>query len=101
VSVIVIVRFPVSDVAKAVDGLRAQATLLEEMTKANKKGGNLGHRVGAGDGELVIVDEWETVEQFQGFYADNANVEHISAELGVIGSPAILVLASVDAPGTF
>jgi hypothetical protein len=47
------------------------------------------------------VDEWETVEQFQGFYADNANVEHISAELGVIGPPAILVLASVDAPGTF
>jgi hypothetical protein len=101
VSVIVIVHFPVSDVAKAVDGLRAHAALLEEMTKANKNAGNLGHRVAAGDGELVIVDEWETAEQFQGFYAENANVEHISSELGVTGPPTTLVLTSVDVPGSF
>jgi hypothetical protein len=101
VSAIVIVRFPVSDVAKAIDGLRAHAALLEEMTKANKNAGNLGHRVATGDGELVVVDEWETVEQFQGFYANNANIEHITAELGVTGPPAILVLSSVDVPGTF
>ena len=100
-SAIVIVRFPVSDVAKAIDGLRVHAALLEEMTKANKTAGNLGHRVCAGDGELVIVDEWETVEQFQGFYANNANVERITSELGVTGPPAILVVTSVDVPGTF
>ena len=100
-SVIVVVRFSVSDVAKAIEGLRAHGALLEEMTKANKNAGNLGHRVAAGDGELVVVDEWETVEQFEGFYADNANVEHITSELGVTGPPEISVFASVDVPGTF
>jgi len=100
-SVTVIVHFPVSDVAKAIEGLQGHGALLEEMTAANKNSGNLGHQVFAGDGELVIIDEWETVEQFQGFYAGNANVEQISSSLGVTGPPAVTVLASADVPGTF
>ncbi len=48
-SVIVLVRFSVADVAKAIEGLGAHAALLEEITKANKSSGNLGHRVAAGD----------------------------------------------------
>jgi len=49
----------------------------------------------------MSVIQWETVEQFQGFYAENANIEHITSELGVTGPPAVSVLASVDVPGTF
>jgi hypothetical protein len=91
----------VSDVAEAVDALRARVARLEEMTESNNKAGNLAHRVASGDGEIVIVDEWETVKQFQSLYAESADVEHLSAELGVVGLPVILVLSSVEAPGTF
>jgi hypothetical protein len=100
-SVTVVAHFPVSDVAKAIEGLQGHASLLEEMTAANKNSGSLGHRVFAGDGELVIIDEWGTVEQFQSFIADNANVGQISSSLGVMGPPALSVLSSVDVPGSF
>jgi hypothetical protein len=64
-SVTVIAQFPVADVAKAIEGLKANAALLEEITEDTKGAGILHHRFVAGAAELVVIDEWETAEQFQ------------------------------------
>jgi hypothetical protein len=101
VSVIVIVRFPVSDVASAIEGLHANAEFFEEISAQGKGGGALHHRFTAGDGELVVVDEWETAEQFQGFFAGNPKIAEVMGSLGVTGDPDISVFGSIDAPGTF
>lgn len=100
-SVTIVVHFHVADADAAVKGLREHAALLEEMTVANKKAGNVRHRVFKGEGELVIIDEWETVAQFEAFFAGNADVEKISAALGVTGPPIVSIVERADVPGTF
>ena len=73
-SVTVIAHFPVADIAKAIAGLQANAALLEEITEDTKSGGIIHHTFVAGEAELVVIDEWETAEQFQSFFEGNAKV---------------------------
>jgi hypothetical protein len=98
-SVTVIAHFPVADVAEAIEGLQANAALLEEITEDTKRAGILHHRFVAGASELVVVDEWETVEQFQGFFEGNPKVERITAAIGVAGPPSVAVYSSFEAAG--
>ena len=85
-SVTVIAHFPVADVEKAIAGLQANAALLEEITEDTKAGGIIHHTFVAGDAELVVIDEWETAEQFQSFFEGNAKVAKVMDSLA---SPAL------------
>ena len=93
-SVTVTIRFPVSDVAKAIDGLQGNAEFLEEITESTKGAGMLHHRFVAGEGELMVIDEWETAAQFQSFFEGNAKVAKITELAGVTGPPAIAIQRS-------
>jgi heme-degrading monooxygenase HmoA len=99
-SVTVTIRFPVSDVAKAIDGLQGNAEFLEEITESTKGAGMLHHRFVAGEGELMVIDEWETAAQFQSFFEGNPKVAEVMASIGMTGPPAISVFESIDAPGS-
>ena len=98
-SVTVTIRFPVSDVAKAIDGLQGNAEFLEEITESTKGAGMLHHRFVAGEGELMVIDEWETAAQFQSFFEGNAKVAKIMESVGVTGPPAIAIYKEVEAAG--
>ena len=99
-SVVVTIHFPVSDVAKAIEGLHDNAEFLEEITASTKDAGVIHHRFVSGDGELVVIDEWETAEQFQGFFDGNPKVAEVMGSIGMTGEPVISVFESIDAPGT-
>ncbi|MGA8680516.1 MAG: hypothetical protein WB592_08545, partial [Acidimicrobiales bacterium] len=88
------------DVAKAIEGLHANAAFLEEISGSTKGAGIIHHRFVAGEGELMVIDEWETAEQFQSFFDGNPKVAEVMASIGMTGPPAISVFGSVDAPGT-
>jgi hypothetical protein len=98
-SVTAIVHFPVADVAKAIEGLQANAALLEEITEDTKGAGIIHHRFVAGTAELVVIDEWESAEQFQGFFEGNPKVERVTSVIGVTGPPTVTVYNSFEAPG--
>jgi hypothetical protein len=98
-SVTVIAHFPVADVTKAIEGLQANAALLEEITEDTKGAGILHHRFVAGSAELVVIDEWETAEQFQGFFEGNPKVERVTSAIGVTGPPTVTVYNSFEAAG--
>ena len=99
-SVTVIIRFPVSDVAKAVEVLNAHADLLERIT-ASTKPHCLGHRFLSGDGELAVIDEWVDAATFQSFFVENAEAGHLMAELGMTGEPSVSIYEDTNAPGSF
>lgn len=99
-SVTVVLHIPVSDVTKAVEALHANAKLLEEITESTKSAGMLHHRFLSGDGELVVIDEWETTEQFQSFFEGNPKVATVMEAAGVTGPPQVSVFGSIDAAGT-
>ncbi len=98
-SVTVIAHFPVADIGKAVAGLQANAALLEEITEDTKGGGLIHHTFVAGDEELVVIDEWETAEQFQSFFEGNAKVAKVTELVGVTGPPTVAIYNEVEAPG--
>ncbi len=99
-SVVVIIHFPVVDVAKAIEGLHDNATFLEEISASTKGAGNLHHRFVSGVGELVVIDEWESAAQFQSFFEGNPKIAEVMSSIGMTGAPEISVFDSIDAPGT-
>lgn len=99
-SVVVTIHFPVSDVATAIQGLHDNAEFLEEITASTMDAGILHHRFVAGEGELVVIDEWESAEQFQKFFDGNPKVAQVMSSIGMTGAPEISVFGSIDAPGT-
>jgi len=99
-NVTVTIHFPVSDVAKAIEGLHSNAKFLEEITESTRGAGMLHHRFVSGQGELMVIDEWKTAEQFQSFFDGNPKVAEVIASIGMTGSPEITVFGSIDALGT-
>lgn len=99
-SVVVTIRIPVSDVAKAIDGLRRNADFLEKITESTKGTGMLHHRFVAGEGELMVIDEWDTAQEFQSFFEGNPQVEQVMTSIGMTGPPEVMTFESIDAPGT-
>ena len=86
-SVTVTIHFPVSDVAKAIRAFIGNAKFLEEITESTRGAGMLHHRFVSGDGELMVIDEWETAEQFQSFFDGNPKVAEVMASIGMTGPP--------------
>jgi hypothetical protein len=101
-SVVVIARFAVADVGKAVEWTRANPSIPEEITAYGKSLGQIGHRILTDVGDLVVVDEWPSAEVFNTFFANAPRMGEFLSGAGIVGEPAITVLDSIDGlPGTF
>jgi len=100
-SVFVIGRFPVSDVAQALAALNQLGPLLDEISGDSKKLGAIHHSFAAGEGAVVVIDEWDTAEHFQAFFGGNPKVKKVTSDIGVTGPPTMEVLEKGGAPGTF
>ena len=99
-SVVVTVKFPVADVAEAIKGLHVNASFFEEKTASANGGGLISHRFVSGDDELMVIDEWQSAEQFHNFFAANPKIGDVMASIGMNGEPTISVYEAVNAPGT-
>jgi len=81
VSVLVIGKFK-GDTAAFRRALADRADEFAAISDRSRAQGALHHRFGIGDGIVVIVDEWESAEQFQEFFAD----PELQAFIGTIGA---------------
>ncbi len=99
-SVLVIGKFQ-GDTAAFRQALTDRAGEFEKITADSKSAGALHHRFGIGDGFVVLVDEWDTVEHFQQFFSN----PELQAFIGSVGAapapPEITVCEAVAAPGEF
>ena len=64
--------------------------------------GAIHHRFGIGDGFVLVVDEWETAEQFQQFFND----PELHAFIGSVGGepsspPEITITEAASSPDEF
>ena len=100
-SVVVTISFQVADVAKAIEGLHSNSTFFEETSASTKGAGVVSHRFVAGKGELIVIDEWDTAEHFQSFFAANPKIGDVMGSIGMNGAPTITIYDSIDGPGTF
>jgi hypothetical protein len=69
--------------------------------RARGKGG-LHHRFGVGDGFVLVVDEWESVDAFEAFFGD----PELQTFIGSVGAntpvqPEITVAEAIDSPDAY
>ena len=99
-SVLVIAKFQ-GDTAKFRQSLVDRADEFEKTTDLARAAGGIHHRFGVGDGFVVVVDEWESVEKFQQFFAN----PELQAFIGSVGAdpgpPEITVAEAVASPDQY
>ena len=100
-SVIITVKFQ-GDVAKF---HQARAEYADEYAKwseiAQADGGGIHHRFGVGEGFVLVVDEWESMEHFQKFFA-NPDLQALIARSGAAPQqPEITVAEAISSPDQY
>jgi quinol monooxygenase YgiN len=77
----------------------------DEFTAWAEKGraaGAIHHQFGVGDGYVVVVDEWESVEQFEAFFGDPELQAFIGSAGGDPNSqPELTVGEAIASPDKF
>jgi len=81
VSILVIGKFQ-GDTTAFRQALADRVGEFAEISDRARMQGALHHRFGIGDGFVVIVDEWESAEHFQKFFAD----PELQAFIGSVGA---------------
>ena len=100
VSMLIIGKFQ-GDTAKFRQALVERAGEFEKWGAAGRAAGAVHHRFGVGDGFVVVVDEWESVEQFQQFFS-NPELQAFIGEIGAAaGPPEMIVAEAVSSPDEY
>jgi hypothetical protein len=98
-SVLVIGKFA-GDTAVFRQSLADRMAEFEKVSADARAHGGIHHRFGIGDGYVVIVDEWESVEHFQQFFS-NPELQTFIGSVGAQGAPEITIAEAVESPDQY
>ena len=79
----------------------SHAADMEAITGIGKEMGAISHRFVQGEGEILILDEWDTAEHFQTFFSSQEKIGQMMQEAGVGGPPQIEVYETLKTAGDF
>jgi heme-degrading monooxygenase HmoA len=99
-SVLVTVRVP-GDTDRFRSFLSSEGDRLRSISDEAKGLGCLHHRFTVGDGFVLVVDEWESGEQFQQFFEGNEAIETVMRDSGAQGAPEVTIAEAVETPDQF
>lgn len=89
------------DTAAFQKALADRGAEFEIIATRAKSSGARHHRFGVGDGYVLVVDEWESAEQFQAFFTD----PELQAFMGSVGGrtedPEIIIAQAITSPDQF
>jgi hypothetical protein len=99
-SILVVGKFH-GDTATFRQSLVERAGEYEKFMQMSQAGGAIHHRFGIGDGVVVLVDEWETAEQFEAFFS-NPDLQAFIATIGADpGPPELTITEAVASPDQY
>jgi quinol monooxygenase YgiN len=94
-SVLVIGKFQ-GDTGKFRQALTDRADEFAKISDGALSAGAIHHRFGIGDGFVLIVDEWESVEQFQQFFS-NPDLQAFIGSVGAAPAPPEITVSEAVA----
>jgi hypothetical protein len=100
VSVLAVVKIQ-GDTAKFRQSLTDRAGEYEKIADLARAAGAVHHRFGVADGMVLVVDEWETAEQFQQFFAQPDLQAFIGSVGGAPTPPDITLTEAIASPDQF
>jgi hypothetical protein len=99
-SVLIVAKFQ-GDTDMFRQALAERADEFVKIAENARAAGAIHHRFGVGDGCVVVVDEWESVEQFQQFFSDPELQAFIGSTGASAGPPEIIVSEAVSSSDQF
>jgi hypothetical protein len=99
-SVLIIGKFQ-GDTAKFRQAMADRPDEFAKIAEGAKTVGGLHHRFGVGDGYVLIVDEWESVEHFGKFMADPDLQAFIGSVGGAPEPPEVIVAEAITSPDQY
>jgi hypothetical protein len=100
VSVFMIMRVP-GDPVGLEQYTNANAEMMQRIAAEAKTAGATRHAFAAGDGEVLVIDEWPNPEAFQRFFDSQKEIPKLMQEGGAKGSPEISFYRRLDTPDIF
>lgn len=101
-SVMVMIRVPGK--ASNLEAMAADShrDLLVSISEEGKRMGAIHHCfLEDTDGSLLVLDEWESEEQFQSFFTGQDDIPKVMADAGVTGAPVPTAYRILDTPDRF
>ncbi len=99
-SVLVLGKFR-GDTSRFRQALVDRASEFAAIGERAKAAGGIHHRFGVGDGFVVIVDEWESVDHFQQFFSDPDLQAFIGSVGAEPGPPELTITESIASADQF
>ena len=98
-SVLVIGKFP-GDTAVFKKMLADRTDELVGISEQARAAGSIHHTFGVGDGFVMLVDEWESPQQFEQFFAQ-PEIQALAVDMGASGPPEITIVEVAASPANF
>ncbi len=99
-SVLVTVKIK-GDTDKFQQAMAERGAEFTEIASRGRAQGALHHRFGVGDGFIMVVDEWESMADFQSFFVDPKLQDFIGSVGGGTSAPDVIVSDALDTPDQF
>jgi hypothetical protein len=79
----------------------ANGDMMRRIGDAGKAAGATRHAFAAGDGEILVIDEWPDEETFQRFFDSQPEIPKLMRDGGAEGAPEISFYRRLDTPDIF
>ena len=90
------------DPERLMEVVEGKADALRAISERGRSKGALRHMFLAGDGEVMVADEWDSVESFQAFFEEmGGEIGALMAEAGVTNEPQPTFWRPLDTPDRF
>jgi hypothetical protein len=70
------------------------------LSEQARAAGAIHHTFGVGDGVIILVDEWESPQPLEQFFA-RPDIQALTGEMGASGPPEITIVEIAASPSNF
>lgn len=101
-SVIVVVKFPGAHVDRFKEVYARHADMMAAISAEGRSKGAIHHQfVQDENGDILVVDEWGSMAEFEGFFGAQEDIKKIVAEIGVTGAPSAVSYQVIETSDRF
>jgi hypothetical protein len=102
VSVVVIIKFPGAKIGKFKEVYDRHSETMQGIVDEGRSKGAIHHLFAEDEnGDVMVVDEWGSMEDFEGFFGAQEDIKKIMSEVGPTGPPSTLSYQVLDTPDKF
>jgi hypothetical protein len=77
------------------------AELFKSISERSRSKGAIHHMFMAGEGAVLVADEWDSAESFLAFFQESSEIGSLMEQAGVLNEPQPVFWQPLDTPDRF